>query len=262
MNPALRSLPILSAFLAVAVLGYAALEARYDLMAACALILAALTFSISGWLRWVVLLAYPVAFLASLPLSAGLDGTELGTALLVMAGLTMMVYREQKAVRDLDWQMGVVYALRVGSERLTQARSEDEVIEAGVALFAGVQGAPNLAYVAYRGGSPQILAARGLFHRLLGSLFFQVTMTAAVCRPTTGLWKRPWPACPAPSARASLRCRSAAARPSTSGLWCWPAPIPPALARSYWVCWSRSPGCWARSWGNWPPLPNCNRRMT
>ncbi|MFC6617227.1 hypothetical protein [Deinococcus radiophilus] len=61
-----QMLPLLTALLAVGVLGYAAVEGNQALMAAAAVLLAALTTSLRGLVRWLALLAYPLAFVAFL----------------------------------------------------------------------------------------------------------------------------------------------------------------------------------------------------
>lgn len=166
-------LPLLTALLAVGVLGYAAAAANQALMAAAAVLLAALTTSLTGPIRWVALLAYPVAFLGYILLFPDqLRAQDLLTAVLVLVGLFLIVYREQLNVSDLRWQRQTVRALRSGSERLAQAQTAQQVTEAGVEMIHGLALAPNLAYLAYRDGSPQVLAARGAFEAFVGQPIF------------------------------------------------------------------------------------------
>lgn len=142
-------------------------------MAAAAVLLAALTTSLSGPIRWAALLAYPVAFLGYILLfPEQLAAEDLLTATLVLAGLFLIIYREQLNISDLRWQRRTVHALRSGSERLAQAQTAQQVTEAGVEMIYELGLAPNLAYLAYRGGSPQILAARGAFVPFTGQPIF------------------------------------------------------------------------------------------
>ncbi|GHG07001.1 phosphohydrolase [Deinococcus piscis] len=142
-------------------------------MAASAVLLAALTTSLTGPIRWAALLAYPAAFLAYIVLfPKQLVAQDLLTATLVLAGLFLIIYRDQLNVSDLRWQRRTVQALRSGSERLAQAQTAEQVTEAGAEMIHQLGLAPNLAYLAYRGGSPQILAARGAFVPFMGQPIF------------------------------------------------------------------------------------------
>ena len=166
-------LPLLTALLAVGVLGYAAVEGNQALMAAAAVLLAALTTSLRGLVRWLALLAYPLAFVAFLllhPESLALEG--LAAAALVIAALFLIIYREQLTLNDLRWQRRTVQVLHSGSQSLARAKTAEQVIEAGTQMIHSLHLAPNLAYLAYRGGSPQILAARGAFEPFLGQPIF------------------------------------------------------------------------------------------
>ena len=157
-------LPLLAALVAVGVMGYAATESNQALMAAAAVLLAALTTALSGWARAAALSAYPLAFLSYIILfPEKLILEDLLTAALVMAGLLLMVYREHLSLVDLQWKRRTIRALQRGSQKLAQAQTADRVIEASTEMIYQLGLAPNLAYVAYRDGSPQVLAARGAF---------------------------------------------------------------------------------------------------
>ncbi|WP_261663643.1 HD-GYP domain-containing protein [Deinococcus sp. Marseille-Q6407] len=168
-----QALPLLTALLAVGVMGYAAAEGNQALMAASAVLLAALTTALSGLVRWIDLIAYPVAFLGFMALfPQQLQLEDLLTAALILMGLFLIIYREQLNISELHWQQRTVGALRSGSERLAQAQTAEQVIEAGTEMIHELGLAPNLAYLAYRGGSPQILAARGAFEPFLRQPIF------------------------------------------------------------------------------------------
>lgn len=159
--------------MAVGVMGYAGVQGNQALMAAAAVLLAALTTTLSGLVRLTALVAYPVAFLSSMLLFPEQFALEdLLTAALVLAGLFLIVYREQLNLADLSWKRRSLIALERGSERLAQAQTAEQVIEAGTEMIHQLGLAPNIAYLAYRGGSPQILAARGAFVEHVGVPIF------------------------------------------------------------------------------------------
>jgi hypothetical protein len=170
--------------LALLALGYAAVTDQQGLMAGAALLLAVASWPLRGLWRWTALAAYPAAFLASLVLPGSVPSLfELLGALCVIGGLGLTTLREQASVREVAWQRNTIDALRVGSERLADARDADAIIRAGVGILDKLRVAPNLAFVAYRKGTPHILAAK-----------------AAVCRPITGWPKKLWRCCPKPNA--------------------------------------------------------------
>ncbi|ULH16256.1 HD-GYP domain-containing protein [Deinococcus sp. KNUC1210] len=57
----------------------------------------------------------------------------------------------------------VIQALEKGSAELAQARDSDGIIRAGIQTLEKLDAAPNLAFVAFRRGTPHILGARGAF---------------------------------------------------------------------------------------------------
>ena len=154
--------------LAVALLGYAAYADLQGLLAASAVLIAAATGGLRGPLRWSALVAYPAGFIVSLALPghAGNPMDLLG-ALIVIGSLGFMLLREQGNLSEVAWQRNTINALRAGSERLAEARDADAIIRAGVGILDKLQVAPNLAFVAYRQGTPHILAAKGAFEAFL-----------------------------------------------------------------------------------------------
>lgn len=159
--------------MAVGVMGYAAVQGNQALMAAAAVLLAALTTALSGLTRWAALAAYPAAFLCfMLLLPEEFVLSDLLTAGLVLAGLFLIIYREEINIADLRWKRRSLTALQRGSEQLSKAQTADQVIEAGTDMIYQLGLAPNLAYLAYRSGSPQILAARGAFEPHIGEPIF------------------------------------------------------------------------------------------
>ncbi|GGR79279.1 HD-GYP domain-containing protein [Deinococcus sedimenti] len=153
---------------AAALLIYAAWQHHTALMAGAALAMAAATVGASGQIRLLPVLAFAVAFLISLLLpGTPLGLLDLAAALLMMAGLGFRIVQEQVSARQLHWQRNTVLALHAGSERLADARDADAIIRAGLGILDKLQVAPNLAFVAYRQGTPHILAAKGAFESFL-----------------------------------------------------------------------------------------------
>lgn len=148
--------------------GYAAYADSPGLMAGAGLLLTIGAWSLGMAWRWAALLAYVAAFIVSLVLP-GTPPTlqELLGALLVIGGLGYIILREQATERELAWQRNTVVALRNGSERLAEARDDQSIIRAGIGILSTLKVAPNLAFVAYRQGTPYILAAKGAYEAFL-----------------------------------------------------------------------------------------------
>ncbi|MBB6018378.1 HD-GYP domain-containing protein [Deinococcus radiopugnans] len=148
--------------------GYAAYAHYPGLMAGAGLLLTIGAWSLGMAWRWAAVLAYVAAFVASLVL-AGQSATlqELLGALLMIGGLGYIILREQSTERELAWQRNTVVALRNGSERLAEARDDQGIIRAGIGILSTLKVAPNLAFVAYRQGTPYILAAKGAYEAFL-----------------------------------------------------------------------------------------------
>lgn len=139
-------------------------------MAGGAMLAAVATWPMGGVMRWVSLIVYALGFVATLILHA--DAQSIGVAdllgaLLVLGALGYITLQEQGSVRELAWQRNTISALKAGSERLADARDADAIIRAGVSILDKLQVAPNLAFVAYRQGTPHILAAKGAYEAFL-----------------------------------------------------------------------------------------------
>lgn len=89
-----------------------------------------------------------------------------GVALL--AGLMLLLTSRRRATREVARTQNVIRALEKGSAELADAKDTRSVIKAGVQTLDQLRVAPNLAFVAYRKGSPHVLGARGVFTELLG----------------------------------------------------------------------------------------------
>ncbi|WP_425147404.1 HD-GYP domain-containing protein [Deinococcus sp.] len=91
------------------------------------------------------------------------DPLSLPGALLLVAamGSLLLAYRATQA--QLEAMRNVIGALEKGSADLAQARDSDGIIRAGIQTLEKLRAAPNLAFVAYRRGTPHILGARGAF---------------------------------------------------------------------------------------------------
>nr|WP_235044846.1 HD-GYP domain-containing protein [Deinococcus wulumuqiensis] len=155
--------------LAVVAVGYAAFQDQQGLMIGAALLAAAVALSLGGALRWAGLAAYPVAFLASLATQGSSAPTAdmLVGALLTIVALAWLLLHDQNQDQELRWRRNVVSALRSGSERLNEARNDEAIIRAGLNILVKLQVAPNLAFVAYRQGTPYVMAAQGAFEDFL-----------------------------------------------------------------------------------------------
>ncbi|WP_243398370.1 HD-GYP domain-containing protein [Deinococcus koreensis] len=149
-------------------IGYAAVTDQQVLLAGSALMLGMVTWPLGGLARWLSPVVYAAAFVASLTLPGNRpDLLELLGALLLIGGLGYITLREQGSTHELAWQRNTIAALRAGSERLAEARDADAIIRAGIGILDKLQVAPNMAFVAYRQGTPHILAARGVFEAFL-----------------------------------------------------------------------------------------------
>ncbi len=152
----------------VGAVGYASLTDQPALLGGAALLLGVVSWPLGGMLRWLAPVAYALGFLVSLTLP-GHEASllELLGVLLMLGGLGFITLRDQGSARELAWQRNTIAALRAGSERLAEARDADAIIRAGINILDKLQVAPNMAFVAYRQGTPMILAARGAFEGFL-----------------------------------------------------------------------------------------------
>lgn len=156
--------------MSLSLLVFAAQGHHQGLLAGATLILALASWSLGGVWRWTALVAYPLAFLGSMLLVKKghmFSPLELAGALLMLAGVGWITLREQGARTELAWQQNIIYALRIGSERLNEARDADGIIKAGVNILDKLAIAPNIAFVAYCQGTPYILSATGVFQQFV-----------------------------------------------------------------------------------------------
>ena len=86
----------------------------------------------------------------------------------LLAGLMLLLTSRRRATREVARSQNVIRALEKGSAELADAKDTRSVIKAGVQTLDQLRVAPNLAFVAYRKGSPHVLGARGVFTELLG----------------------------------------------------------------------------------------------
>jgi putative nucleotidyltransferase with HDIG domain len=148
--------------------GFAALTGQEVLLAGAALLIGVVSWPLGGAARWLAPVVYAVAFMISLTLPGkAANVMELVGALLLIGGLGFLTLRDQGSRHELAWQRNTISALRAGSERLAEARDADAIIRAGINILDKLQVAPNMAFVAYRQGTPMILAARGAFEGFL-----------------------------------------------------------------------------------------------
>ncbi|GBF05043.1 hypothetical protein DAERI_030209 [Deinococcus aerius] len=149
--------------LGLGVLGYAALVGHLGLLIGAALLLAGVTWPLGGGLRWTAPAAYLMGFLASLVLHGPGELPDLLGGLLVAGALGGLTVREKVTVTRLTWTRRTAEALQSGSERLAQAGNVEAISRAGVEILQGLDVAPHIAFVAYRQGTPVILAGRGAY---------------------------------------------------------------------------------------------------
>jgi putative nucleotidyltransferase with HDIG domain len=89
-------------------------------------------------------------------------------ALTVLVGLVVLFSGQRRALAAVARTQNVIRALEQGSAELADAKDAASVIQAGVQTLAQLQVAPNVAFVAYRRGTPHVLGARGIFTQLVG----------------------------------------------------------------------------------------------
>jgi len=155
--------------LGLGALAYAARTDQQGLLAGAALLLALVTAPARGLLRWTALVAYPAAFIVSmLPPGPPPEAAQLLSALLILSGLGILVLRGGELMEELVWRRKTVRALQTGSQELAKVSNADGISRAAVEILDELRVAPNVAFIAYRQGTPYILAARGAFERHVG----------------------------------------------------------------------------------------------
>lgn len=86
----------------------------------------------------------------------------------LLVGVLLLLNLQGRQQRELSRLQIIVRALEKGSADLADSKDTPSVIRAGVQTLDQLQVAPNLAFVAYRRGTPHVLGARGEFNALLG----------------------------------------------------------------------------------------------
>lgn len=160
--------PLLFA-LTVLAIGFAALQGQQHLLSAAAVVmgLLSLQFKHPLW-RWSALVLYPVAFLLSLLISQNTSIVEqISAATITIIALFWISARDQLVRDKFSWQSNIIEALHLGSENLNEANDASAIIQAGISMIQELEIAPNMAFTAYRQGTPYILAASGVFEKYL-----------------------------------------------------------------------------------------------
>ncbi|MPY65889.1 HD domain-containing protein [Deinococcus sp. SDU3-2] len=147
---------------------------QVGLLAGLTVALSALTWGLGGLVRWVPLVGYVMAFLFSAAWGEGLGVPGLLGALLLVAGLGALGLRDSALAAEVAALRRVTAAFQEGSGRLVEANRAEDIVRAGVSMLADLGLAPNLAYVGYVRGTPQVLGARGAFVEQLHRPIYQV----------------------------------------------------------------------------------------
>ncbi|WP_241191272.1 HD-GYP domain-containing protein [Deinococcus psychrotolerans] len=163
--PPAFSVPILSAaFIAAGLVAYGVVLQNTSVIVGMTVLCAALTQRLGGLWRWMPIVIYALAFTASLIFYNTAPGPwSLVGALALILGLGLLSIRESSTARETEWLHNTVKALEEGSVKLGEARDAEAIIRAGIAILQNLRVAPHFAVVAYRRGTPMILAARGAF---------------------------------------------------------------------------------------------------
>lgn len=154
--------------LSAALAGYAAWQGAGLLLAGAAALLAAAGLSLGGpWAGGGTGLG-ALAVLGALLWQKQSAPEQWAGALLLLLGLAWGLMRERGRARELEWRRRVVEAFTRGSERLSQARDGEAIIQAGVGQLGQLGVAPTVAFVAYQSGLPYIVAAYGDYEPFVG----------------------------------------------------------------------------------------------
>ncbi len=86
----------------------------------------------------------------------------------LLGGLLLLLAGQRRQQAEVYRTQNVIRALEKGSAELADAKDTGSVIRAGIQTLDQLRVAPNLAFVAYRRGTPHVLGARGVFAELLG----------------------------------------------------------------------------------------------
>lgn len=163
-TPPLPVLLILLALLAAGGVAYGVVLRNTALIVGLTVLCAALTQRLGGLWKWLPIAVYALAFTATLVLvKTRPEPWSLAGALALILGLGLLSIREGSKARETEWLHDTVKALEEGSVKLGEARDAEAIIRAGIAILQNLRVAPHFAMVAYRRGTPMILAARGAF---------------------------------------------------------------------------------------------------
>ena len=166
LNPSVRfvlGVLCLFAMLAAALGGHLLLLAGMTVLACSAL------WRLNDTWRYVLVGALLLALIVVAVLFPALrNPLNLTGGVALLAGLMLLLTSRRRATREVARTQNVIRALEKGSAELADAKDTRSVIKAGVQTLDQLRVAPNLAFVAYRKGSPHVLGARGVFTELLG----------------------------------------------------------------------------------------------
>ena len=105
-----------------------------------------------------------VALALSLPsVQFRTDSLALLGGVLLVAAMGALLINHRATQTQVAQMRNVIQALEQGSAELARARDSDGIIRAGIQTLEKLDAAPNLAFVAYRRGTPHIMGARGAF---------------------------------------------------------------------------------------------------
>jgi putative nucleotidyltransferase with HDIG domain len=159
---------ILATLVTAGLVAYGVVVKNTALIVGMTVLCAAFSQRLSGFWRWIPILAYLVAFTAQLAVY-GVRPTPLNLlgALVLILGLGLITIWENTKTRETVWLKNTVSALEEGSVKLGEARDAEAIIRAGIVILQNLRVAPHFAMVAYRRGTPMILAARGAFENFI-----------------------------------------------------------------------------------------------
>ncbi|WP_293912258.1 HD-GYP domain-containing protein [Deinococcus sp.] len=159
---------ILATLVTAGLVAYGVVARNTTLVIGMTVLCAAFSQRLSGVWRWIPILAYAAAFSVQLAVFKVPPAplTLLG-ALLLLLGLGLMFIWEGTKSRETVWLKNTVSALEEGSVKLGEARDAEAIIRAGIVILQNLRVAPHFALVAYRRGTPMILAARGAFENFI-----------------------------------------------------------------------------------------------
>ena len=91
------------------------------------------------------------------------DSLALLGGVVLVAAMGALLINHRATQTQVAQIRNLIQALEQGSAELARARDSDGIIRAGIQTLEKLDAAPNLAFVAYRRGTPHIMGARGAF---------------------------------------------------------------------------------------------------